>query len=516
MIRKRSKLSVIKKLTEYGIHIWAILIIANAMLVYAYHFSTQAAQTNINVTKEVSIAEDNNDDPNKRVPVLDISFTIPGIGSGGGTLKPKRSIRSLSVFLYAPDANSLNQNVKPLYTINGTATYDSNPASPTYTAYVNHSFPLGKDVKDGNYQILFRTDESLRAIVKERPEDVGGKLFDVNTYSTIPIPLHSVQMGDTIPKEGDNKIDISDYNAFINCYGDKNTSDFCQKSNYGDFDDNGVVDGVDYNILARTFRVLIQQGQSIPQVTQVPSPKPISPTRNQIRQTNQTTKPTTKPKTSASPTKTPTSQQSQQSGGSLLFGILFIFLILGVLGVLAFLYFKNVTFKNKVLTLLHKTPVQTDDTSNATEPTSEQSGESAISAQPAPKTSDIASETEIQPADIAKSSEIPLPQPTPDGTQPTPPLPANAPVSPPVATPSTTAQSPTAENKESAKSYYVKKKLPDDQKTGFWLVLTDDNGAIDAHYTGADVNDGFALVKGMMKEENGKKFLEVTQLTPEG
>jgi hypothetical protein len=49
-----------------------------------------------------------------------------------------------------------------------------------------------------------------------------------------------------------------------------------------------------------------------------------------------------------------------------------------------------------------------------------------------------------------------------------------------------------------------------------WLLLTDDFGAMNAHYAKADAKDGFAKVKGVMKEENGKKFLEITELTMEG
>ncbi len=515
MAHKRSKITKIKKLTEYGIHIWAILIIANAALVYAFHFSTQAAQ-NTKKEDQVTIAQNDQDDPNRQIPMLDLSFTIPGIGSGGGTMKPKRITRSVTVYLYTPDANSLNENVKPLYVINSTATYDNNPKSPTYTAFTNHALPLGKDVKDGDYQIAFRTDESLRTIIKDRRDDVGGKMISL-MGSSVPqnLPLQTVLMGDTIPKEGDNKIDISDYNAFINCYGEKNKSEFCLKNNYGDFDDNGVVDGIDFNILARTYNTLIQQGQDIPQVTPVPSPTITKPTVTQ--RVSPTTviknKITTQPTISSKPTGKTEAKETKSSGGSPLLGIIFFLLLLGVLGVLAFLFFKNDAFKQKVLVLLHKTPPQTteENTSGETDTTPQQTTPDA-GQEPPPaatpeteqtndqvaSTAETAAETEINPADLAASTEIPVDKTPPSET---------TPAAPEVNTAMTT---------DDAKSYYVKKKLPDDAKTGFWLVLTDDNGAIDAHYTGASVEDGFAKIKGSMREENGKKFLEVTELTPEG
>lgn len=510
---------MIKQLAEYGIHLWAILIIANAALVYAFHFSTQAAQNTPKDQQTATIAQEDQD-PNATVPTIDLSFTIPGIGSGGGTLKPKRIHRSVTVFLYSPDANSLNENVKPLYIINSTATYDNNPKSPTYTAFTNHALPLGKDVKDGDYQIVFRTDESLRTIIKERKEDVGGKLFTITANAlTIPLPLQTVLMGDTIPKEGDNKVDISDYNAFLNCYGDRNTSEFCMKSNYGDFDDNGVIDGIDFNILARTYSALIQQGQNIPQVTPVPSPvisKPevtrrVSPTTVEKQTTTGT------PTTSVTPKK-PAATETKKSGGSPILGILFFLFLFGVLGVLAFLFFKNEAFKKKVLVLLHKdapattteeTPPTTDTNAPPT-PIAPTETQAAPAEGSSPTSAETAAETEINPADLAASTEIPIPPAAPKND--TPPQP---PAEQPAETPA--APSPTAsDNGEEAKSYYVKKKLQDDAKTGFWLVLTDDNGAMDAHYTGADVADGFAKIKGTMKEENGKKFMEVTELTPEG
>ena len=46
--------------------------------------------------------------------------------------------------------------------------------------------------------------------------------------------------------------------------------------------------------------------------------------------------------------------------------------------------------------------------------------------------------------------------------------------------------------------------------------MTDDNGAMNAHYAKTDAKDGFAKVKGIMKEEDGKKFLEISELTMEG
>lgn len=517
MTKRKTTFQKIRAFSEYGIHIWAILILANAALVYAFHFSTQAANDKL---PDAIIQDSENGQPveeepgngtqKPKGPLIDLTFTVPGIGSGGGTMQPKRLKRNITIFLYSRDVNSLNNTVKPLYTIKSTANYNNDENSPFYTTFYNHEIDLGTDVKDGDYQIAFRTDESLRTVIKESPDKVGGQLFGLSTGNgPIVLPVQTVLMGDTIPKEGDNTIDMSDYNAFVNCFGERNNSDFCNQSNYGDFDDNGVIDGVDYNVLLLSFRSLLKQGQAIPQI----SVTPVGPGRQvPLADTPVPTK-----KVKVSPTKKPEAEQASESSGSgAVLGLLFFLFFLGGLGVFGFLFFKNEQFRNKIKAIIHLSPTGTPT------PTEEKPAEQATTEQPAPS-------TETPPAET----------PSPETTQETPP---SAP-----AQPETTAAIPaetteTAENiassteipldqlkKEEAsegtaapadgtieKSCYVKKRLPDDAKTGFWLTLTDDNGALEAHYTAKDVADGFAKVKGIMKTENGKTFLEVSELTPEG
>src|SRR5258708_15274533 len=54
---KRSKKQFIKLFTEYGIHIWAILIIANAVMVYAYQFGTHAANKSDTTLHTLTISQ---------------------------------------------------------------------------------------------------------------------------------------------------------------------------------------------------------------------------------------------------------------------------------------------------------------------------------------------------------------------------------------------------------------------------------------------------------------------------
>jgi len=493
MIRhKRSKKQLFKLFTQYGIHIWAILIIANAVLVYTYHFSTHAAgkddttalQAAISGTPspsgEVSpsLSPSLSPEPSPSTgpvgPAINLTFTVPGIGSGGGVLKPIHQKRNVTVYLYAPNVNSMNETVNPLYTIQGTATYDSNPESPTYTSFLNPVFDLGSAVQDGNYQIAFRTDLSFTTLVKQTPTDIGGEIFSVSKgFQALPIPPQTVLMGDSIPNGNNYTFTINDYNAFINCYGDKNTTSyFCKGKNFADFNDDGIVDGVDYNILLRSLGGLLLEGGSLPKITPTPAfvqriTKIVTPTRRPT--------PAKKAKITPSNPSSKIASASGKKGSGAAGGILFVLflIILGAVGVV--LYLKNEKIHTIITALIHRSPTGTPATAETTEATVE-------TATP-----------EEQPieATIPKAESV---------TE-----------TPPAAAPATPAADGVIE-----KDCYVKTKGPDDAKTGMWLLLTDDNGALNAHYSKNDAADGFAKVKGVMKTENGKTFLEVSEFNVEG
>lgn len=550
MAKKQSKLHILKSFAHYGVHIWAILIIANATLAYAFHYSTQASETTRTLqnakespdaekeptAEEVSpTPEDEKVEEKKPAKPLGatitLAFQIPGIGSGSANMTPARLERNLTVFLYAPDANSLNSSVKPLYIIKSKVSYDTNSLSPTYTSYVVKDLDIGGDVKDGNYQIAFRTDESLRTLIKESPDNIGGQIFDLKEKTRVRrIPLQKVLMGDTLPKEGDNVVDISDYNAFVNCFGERSSTEFCVGNNYGDFDDNGAIDGVDYNLLLRSFGELLKQGQSIPKITQAPTgPARVSRLSNLVTPTKSEQKP--------SPTKAAANAAASGSASNILGGILF-FIFLLIAGAILFILFKtNEKFRTKVKAIMHMSPTGTPPpvpadpnaptTDGAAAATPTESTPAPAETTPAAPSTDASAPTEVPPAEpaapadpnaIAASTEIPVAPPTE-----APPADASAvaasteiPVTPaaaPEPTPETTATPAVGETVE--KDCYVKKKLPGDA-TGIWLTLTDDNGALDAHYSNPEVQEGFAKVKGVMKTENGKTFLEISEIIGEG
>ena len=517
MTKKHDKKQIIKLTMQYGVHIWAILIIANAALAYAFHFSTQAANEPTRTLQE-SLGPRTGEEELEATPsakvsptkvpkpkggTLDLTFTIPGIGSGSAVMTPKRLERNVTVFLFPPDSNSLNNSVKPLYTLKTTAQFDTNTLSPTYTSYLVRGLDFGTDVKDGKYQIVFRTDESLRTIIKESPTNIGGQLFEITTTAKLRrIPPQVVLMGDTLPKEGDNVVDISDYNAFVNCFGERSTSSFCEGNNYGDFDDNGTIDGIDYNLLLRSFQELIKQGQTIPKITIAPTgPQRVS------RLSNLTTPTTVKEQ--VSPTKAPEQKVETKSGGNIIGGILFFFFLLITGAVIFILFKKNEKFRNTILALLHKSPVgptpppapdpnaPADGTAQAdpnAQPTETLQADAAATPDVTTPTAETPAPVQEDPSAIAASTEIPV---------------AATPA------PADTAQATPAAGETVERDCYVKKKLPGDA-SGVWLTLTDDNGALEAHYAKPDVEEGFAKVKGVMKTENGKTFLEISEIIGEG
>lgn len=528
--KKKTRHQLLRVATQYGIHIWAILVIANAVLVYAYQFSTQAAskkvvpkqQTEIAAnTKTASNAQTEPPDPSTaQGPVINLSFSIPGIGSGGGTMKPLHPKRNLVVFLYPTGVNSQDPKVKPLFTIKGSAQFDTDPNSPTYTAYKNTFFDLGNTVTEGEYQIAFRTDQSMRNIVKETPTDVGGQTFSLSKgQQPIVIPIQAMNMGDTIPDDGDYEVDATDYNAFIGCYGEKNKTDFCKGKNYGDFDDNGVIDGIDYNILLRSLSILKEQGKNIPQVA---GPSSASASAGRVAPLKTSTTPTkalVQKKTTKAPTPTvaPAAETSNGGGGGLIVTLLFIFLLINA-GVAFFFYKTNEGIRNKIRSILHLSPTGVPPSEAAIDPVTGQPIEQPAQDPNAPIEQEQS--TDATASEVAAGTEIPVEQvPAPEQTPPPPPA-EPAPIAPstetsPVAPAPVAATTPPAADGTVEKECYVKKKGPDEAGTGLWLLLTDDNGPVEAHYSKNDANDGFAKVKGIMKTENGKTFLEISELVAE-
>lgn len=357
-------------------------------------------------------------------PAISLAFTIPGIATQGGNIKPLHPERGVEILIYKTDVNTADSTVDPLYTIQSKVHFDTDPNSLTYGMFINKRLDLGDKVEPGQYQIVFKVDQALQKLITQNDTDIGGILIDLADGDPTDVPPQNIILGDIIPSpHGNNVIDISDYNAFIDCYGAKVSSSDCTAKQGADFDDNGVVDGIDYNLMMRSFQSLLAMGLPVP-----------------------TLAPSVSPAVAVSPTRLPAPPAKKQvkttSQGNPLGGIFILFLFVIII-VCAVLYFINPKFKGMVQGLIKKLPLK-----------------------------------------------LPQKKGTPKAILPT-------------------DQAAPAEEKE----YYIKKQSDDDAKTGVWLELTDDKGQTLGHYIGTDAVDGFAKVVGEMKTENGKTFLEITQIT---
>lgn len=484
--RHTKKNNPLRFFLEYGFHLWILLFVSNLLIFYSFRLFSFGAEKDTQLAQEVSPGVSITVSPEavsptikkpiapaKRAPtpkpngpVISLSFSIPGIGSGGGTLRPSRTKRSLTVYLYATDVNSTDNKVKPLYSIRTTADFDDNEFSPTYTSFVNKNIELGDTVKNGKYQIAFITEQSLRKLVKDKEDAIGGKIVNISRFEKAVLPLQRVIMGDMAPPQGNNVMDINDYTVLVDCFGQTPTS--CIGFKQADLNDDGLIDGIDYNIMALGFKELIAQGFPPPQL---PTPIPSQVKRLSELEATPKISPTIAP--SASPSPVPVKTTSNPL--SAVFGFLFFMLILGGGGV----FVASRTKFGKAFLATHPLPfLKAKVDKKDTPPTAE--GE--------PSTSEAAP-TETTPEAIAESTEIPIEQAEAEK-----------------AAPATT--DPNAVDK----TYYVKHKSKDDK--GTWVTLTDDAGPVDGLLPTGEIEDGFERIKGTFVEENGKKYVLINEILP--
>lgn len=129
------------------------------------------------------------------------------------------------------------------------------PTDPS-GSFINNNIDLSS-IPQGSYYILAQSPEgSLR-------EQLSSGLITVTTGQTIALNTPNntsitLRMGDL---NGDNIIDLKDYNILIDCYANKIITVTCldhhasdqTKGLFSDINDDGLVNGVDYNIIIRNF-----------------------------------------------------------------------------------------------------------------------------------------------------------------------------------------------------------------------------------------------------------------------
>ncbi len=489
------KKNLFRSFIGYGFHLWILLFVSNMLIFYSFSiFSFGAekdtkAETNLAQTVSETISQADlspvvskpivgrvkrEPTPKPNGPVISLTFTVPGIGSAGGMFRPTRLKRNITVYLYATDVNSNDNKVKPLYSIHTTASYNTNELSPTYTSFINPYIELGDTVKNGKYQVAFVTDQALRKIVKDKEDAIGGKIVTISTREKAILPSQLVTMGDTSPPAGNNIMDINDYNVVVECFG--KTS--CKNLRNADLNDDGVVDGIDYNIMARSFSALTSQGFAPPQL---PTSKP-----TEIKKFPGTTAtPNAIKKNVPSPSVVPVVQKTSGNPVGALFGFIFFVLIFGSVG----FFVATKTKFGKAFLATHPLPFLKPKLEKDTKTTTE--------TQPDNSSAEMTPAGDATPEAIAASTEIPVAQ-IEDAKKATEPVP----------TPAVRVSDANSVDK----TYYVKNKSKDDK--GTWFTLTDDAGPIDGLLKSGDIEDGFERIKGTLVQESGKKYILITEVLP--
>lgn len=98
-------------------------------------------------------------------------------------------------------------------------------------------------ITSGTYDIKVKAAKYLRKLIRN---------VQITQDTTNRISQTTLVLGDI---NGDNRINISDYNILIDCFGERAGSQKCGNNNkdLADLDDNGRVDGVDYNLFLRSL-----------------------------------------------------------------------------------------------------------------------------------------------------------------------------------------------------------------------------------------------------------------------
>lgn len=125
----------------------------------------------------------------------------------------------------------------------GSVTFDSTSGS------FKGNVDAGNLLSTGRYLIRVKMDGFLTKLVP--------LIFPVTAGQVNNVPQVAIVNGDI---NNDNKTDLLDYNILVNCYGIKQNTSSCtmppaSQTPGADLDDDGTVDGIDYNLFLRELSV---------------------------------------------------------------------------------------------------------------------------------------------------------------------------------------------------------------------------------------------------------------------
>lgn len=174
-----------------------------------------------------------------------LSLKLHGIGLGGDNLNPTNPgnqnpltpQRIVSLEIYNRTGALVTQE-------NGTITFNS--ATGIFTGIVD----LGTSFTTDDYTLKLKTNKYLRRLIPG--------IHDLVATQQYSAPQVALVVGDV---NGDNALNIVDYSLIIDCYSVVGTPRACEdqaKKAQMDINDDGKVDGVDYNLFLR--ELLTQSG----------------------------------------------------------------------------------------------------------------------------------------------------------------------------------------------------------------------------------------------------------------
>jgi uncharacterized protein YkwD len=158
--------------------------------------------------------------------LINVSVQINGIGQGGNE-HPLHLTRKVTAYIYGTGTSPVTSGTAYL-------TYDG-------SKYFTGTIHLGK-LAQGPYFIKLVSNNTLQVFA--HPEFQTLLIGKIN-----PIPPVTLYQGDM---NGDNVLDITDYNLILPCFQNKT----CDSASQIDFNDDGKTDVVDYNLLLQSFEIL--------------------------------------------------------------------------------------------------------------------------------------------------------------------------------------------------------------------------------------------------------------------
>lgn len=188
--------------------------------------------------------------------IFSLMLALPGIGANGGNTHPLHPARKAYIVFY-------NLDTGEIFTKDEILVFDGK-------YFIKPQFDMGK-IPPGNYEIFARSPFTLTTRLSQVDGTSTFVVPDQNsTTNTQPfiVPASTLILGDVAPSAslktfGDDILDLLDYNTVINCYKHNSVSATCTNIQGADLDDNGLVDGIDYNILLRGFSIT-RSGDPVP------------------------------------------------------------------------------------------------------------------------------------------------------------------------------------------------------------------------------------------------------------